>query len=68
MLMMLRLAAEYKIREELFLKHIENELHLRIHRDYHQALLEYDTQIQQQLRTLYDKLEANSKDYFKMLN
>jgi hypothetical protein len=33
-LLMLRLGVQYKVRIESFLTHMENELYLRVHRDY----------------------------------
>jgi hypothetical protein len=47
---------EYKIRIEPFLEHMENELHLRIHRDYHEYLEEYDQKIQGELKAMYAQL------------
>ena len=33
--MLMKLGVKYQIRPEPFVTHIENELFLRIHRDYH---------------------------------
>jgi hypothetical protein len=65
---MMRLAARHRIVVEPFQKHIENELFLRIHRDYEGDLQLYDENIKTQMQTLIGDLEKQSRDYFSLLS
>jgi hypothetical protein len=40
---------------------------LRVHRDYHAFIADYDQQVQKDIKQVYAQLEAKSKDYFEML-
>lgn len=65
--LMMRLGNTHQVRLPYFLKHMENELYLRVHRDYHAFIADYDQQLQKEVKEVYAQLEAKSKDYFAML-
>lgn len=66
-LLMLRLGVQYKVRIESFLLHMENELYLRVHRDYEGDIEDYDRRVAQELKGIYAQLEAKSSDWFGIL-
>ena len=55
-MVMLRLACKYKVRIELFHQHMENELFLRIHRDYDYEIQEEDERTKQQVNAMLKDL------------
>lgn len=46
---------------------MENELFLRIHRDYDYEIQEEDEKIKQQVAAMLKDLEGKSQDYFNLL-
>jgi hypothetical protein len=67
-MMMMRLGNKYSIVLEPFQLHIHNEIFLRIHRDYQNDLHLYDQTLNKEMAEVMNKLEAQSKDYFNLLN
>lgn len=66
-MLVMRLGRKYRITLEPIQQHIENELFLRIHRDYEPELQQYDEGIRKDMAALMQKLEKQSRDYFNLL-